>query len=152
MSDEKRIRVGIDVGDTWSLGLRASASYAGVVLRLGASVTGPNAPILSPFGTNPSYVDLMQRTFVLEDEKAFLASLSYDFSGVGLPGLTGIVNFVAAFDGRTLGVRRNAQEVDVTLDYRIGRGWLQSFWLRLRGSWLHEESRPQDGTERQPRH
>jgi hypothetical protein len=135
------------VEDTWGLGLRASASYQGAVARLGFAITGDSGPITSIYGSNPSYTNLMQRTFTRQDEKALLASLSYDFSGLGLEGLSAIVNFVAAFDGVSSGEPRDAQEIDVTLDYRIGRGWLQSFWLRLRGSWLHEQGREQDGTD-----
>ena len=29
----------------------------------------------------------------------------------------------------------------------IGDGWLESLWLRLRGSWLNEEGRDRDGTD-----
>jgi len=133
--------------DTWNLGIRGSTSFKGAVFRLGFSLTGPNAPIFNPFGTNPSYVDLMQRSFNRADDKALLASLSYDFSALGVEGFTAIVNFVAAFDGRSLDMRSNAQEVDVTLDYRIGKGWLKSFWLRLRGSWLHDEVAERDGSD-----
>ena len=132
------------VEDTWNLGIRASTSYAGSVFRLGLSVSGPDAQVISPYGTDPSYVDLMQRTFTTADEKALLASLSYDFSRLGLHGLSLIVNFVAGFDSRLDG---DAQEVDVTLDYRIGEGWLKSFWLRVRGSWLTEEAADRDGTD-----
>jgi hypothetical protein len=145
-----------DVGDdllgdlldqTWNVGVRASGSYAGWVARLGMSVTGGKASINSFYGTNPSYVDLMQRTFTAEDEKALLASLSYDFSHLGVDGLTLIVNFVAGFDGKLVGVRNDAQEVDVTLDYRIPEGWFEGFWLRIRGSWLNEETAGRDGSD-----
>ena len=139
--------LGVALDDSWNLGLRTSASYAGALVRLGLSITGPGGSILSPYGTNPSYVDLMQRTFTRADEKALLASLSYDFSELGAEGVSVILNFVAAFDGETLGVRRDAREVDVTLDYRAKKGWLESFWLRLRFSWLDEESRGSDGTD-----
>ena len=89
----------------------------------------------------------MQRTFTRTDEKALLASLSYDFSHVGLKGLVAIVNFVAAFDGVVLDSHRDAQEINVTLDYKLREGWLDSLWLRLRGSWLHEEAADRDGTD-----
>ena len=89
----------------------------------------------------------MQRTFTRADEKALLASLSYDFSGIGLNELTLIVNFVAGFDGKLLGVRSDAQEVDATLDYRIQEGWLKSFWLRVRGSWINDETAGRDGSD-----
>ncbi len=138
---------GVLFDDTWNLGIRASTSYAGAVFRLGFSITGPDASIFNPYGTNPSYVDLMQRTFTRADEKALLASLSYDFSGLGADGLSVILNFVAGFDGKLLGVRGDGPEVDVTLDYRLDKGWLKSFWLRVRGSWLSVESTDRDGTD-----
>lgn len=136
--------LGIGLDDTWSLGLRGSTSYAGAVFRLGFSITGPDAPIVTLYGTNPSYVDLMQRSFTGADDKALLASVSYDFSGVGAPGLSLIVNFVAGFGGS---LRGEGQEVDVTLDFKAKQGWLESFWLRVRGSWLSEEIGERDGTD-----
>ena len=51
---------------------------------------------------------------------------------------------MAGFDGR---LRGDGQEIDVTLDYRIKKGWLESFWLRLRGSWLNEDIGSQDGSD-----
>jgi hypothetical protein len=89
----------------------------------------------------------MQRTFGRPDEKALLVSVSYDFAGLGADGLSIIANFVAGFDGKSLGVRGDAQEVDVTIDYRVKKGWLKDFWLRVRGSWLTDESRSRDGTD-----
>ncbi len=139
--------LGDELHDTWNLGIRGSTSYEGAVFRLGLSLTGPNGAIVSPFGTNPTYVNLMQRTFNSADEKALLASASYDFSRLGVEGLSAIVNFVAAFDGKLRGVRRDAQELDVTFDYRIKHGFLKSFWLRVRGSGLSEEGRDRDGSD-----
>ena len=57
------------------------------------------------------------------------------------------MNFVAGFDGVSDGVRGDAQEIDVTIDYRVKKGFLNSFWLRVRGSWLNEESADHNGTE-----
>jgi hypothetical protein len=138
---------GTSLDDTWNLGVRAAASYAGAVLRLGVSITGSGSSIFSVYGTNPSYVNLMQRGFTRADEKAVLASLSYDFSGIGIDGLSFIVNFVAGFDGVLLGVRSDAQELDATLDYRIQEGWFKSFWLRVRGSWINVETAGRDGSD-----
>jgi hypothetical protein len=137
--------LGDALDDSWNVGLRASTSYGNAVGRLGVSVTSSEAPIVSLFGTSPSYVSLMQRTFTAEDEKALLASVSYDFSGLGATGLSAIVNFVAAFDGERRGETRDARTLDLTLDYRPTDGSLRGFWLRLRGSWLDEDSAEQDG-------
>ncbi len=57
------------------------------------------------------------------------------------------MNFAQGWDGVVLGKRRDARELNVTLDYRIGRGVLESLWLRLRASWLKEVGMPQDGTD-----
>jgi hypothetical protein len=140
--------LGEQVDDTWILGLRAAASYQNAVIRIGASVTGPDGSILNAYGTNPSYVDLMQRSFNRPDEKSLLASVSFDFSRFGVSGLSVIVNFVAGFDGKlTGGGRADAQETDVTLDYRVTKGRLANFWLRARGSWLHDDAGDRDGTD-----
>ena len=141
--------IGEDLGgelldDTWSLGIRTSTSYVGAVFRMGFSITGPNAAIFSAYGTNPSYVDLMQRAFTGADDKALLASVSYDFSALEVSGLSVIVNFVAGFGGQ---VRGDGQEVDLTFDYKLKKGWLENFWLRVRGSWLNEEAGDRDGTD-----
>ncbi len=57
------------------------------------------------------------------------------------------VGRLLAQDGVVAGVRGDARTIDFTTDYRIGRGALESLWLRLRASWLDVESAPQDGTD-----
>ncbi|MBW1844019.1 MAG: OprD family outer membrane porin [Deltaproteobacteria bacterium] len=133
--------------ENWNVGIRTVASYAGAVFRLGFSITGSNGTIFNAFGSGPSYVDLMQRSFNRAEEKALLASASYDFSRIGVDGLSVIVNFVAGFDGKFLGERRRGQEIDATIDYRVQKGLLKNFWLRIRGSWLSEQGVEQDGTD-----
>jgi hypothetical protein len=61
--------------------------------------------------------------------------------------LSAILNFAAGFDGEVDGTRSDSREVDVTLDYRNKQGWLESFWLRVRGSWLNDDSADRDGTD-----
>ena len=56
------------------------------------------------------------------------------FAGMGI--------WLACFSGVAF-----AQEVDATLDYRIQGGWLNSFWLRVRGSWINDETTSRDGTD-----
>jgi hypothetical protein len=131
----------------WNLGIRSSSSWGGALIRLGVSVTSPDGTVESYFGSNPSYVDLMQRAFNLPDEKALLASVSYDFAEIGVGGLTVIANFVASFDGKSEGGRRDSQEIDVTLDYQIEQGFLENFWLRVRGSFLTDNEEHHDGTD-----
>jgi hypothetical protein len=140
--------LGEELDNAWNLAIRAAASHAGAVFRLGLGIAGPNGEVRNDFGSSASYVDLMQRIFNRPDEKALLASISYDFSGLGIDGLSVIVNFAAGFDGKVDGGRSHAQEIDATLDYRVKQeGWMKSLWLRVRGSWLHDESADRDGTD-----
>jgi hypothetical protein len=133
--------------DTWFFAIRAAASRAGAVFRLGLGFSGPNASTAF-YGSTAYYIDLMQRTFDRPEEKALLASVSYDFAGLGVEGLSAIVNFAAGFDGEAAGGRSDSQEVDLTLSYHVTKeGWMNSFWLQLRGSWLHDQHTESDGTQ-----
>ena len=120
---------------TWNLGLRTAASWRGVVGRLAFAVTGDERRIETFYGSSPSYLSLMLRTYNRADEKALLASLSQDFSYLGLPNLTALATFAQGWGARVAGERFDEREVNLTLDYRIPSGWLESFWLRVRGAW-----------------
>ena len=132
---------------TWNLGLRTSASYAGAVFRVAVSITGSDGPIVSAFGSNPSYINLMQRAFTAADEKAVLLSTSYDFAQRGIAGLSGIVNYARSKDGKITGVAQDLEEINVTMDYKIARGLLKNFSLRLRASHLDQELADSNGTD-----
>jgi hypothetical protein len=132
---------------TWNIGLRGAASWRGLLVRLGFAITGDERRIESFYGSNPTYIGLMQRTFNEAGEKAVLASLSYDFSYIGVTNLSAIANFAQGWEGRTAGVRVDAREVNVTVDYRIGSGVLESLWLRVRAAWIEESIAPKDATD-----
>jgi hypothetical protein len=139
--------LGDELDDTWNLGIRASVSHANAILALGFGIAGPHGRDRDDYGMSPLYVNLMQRTFNRSDEKALLVSASYDFADVGIQGLAAAVTFAAGFDGKVDGGRSDAQEFDATIDYRLMHGWLESLWLRVRGSWLNDELAENDGTE-----
>ncbi len=132
---------------TWNLGVRTAASWRGAVVRLAVAITGDERRIESFYGSNPSYINLMQRTFNQADEKALLVSLSYNFSQLGIEDLSAIANFAQGWDGVVAGRRGDAREINLTVDYRIGSGRLESLWLRLRASWLEEKIAPHSGTD-----
>lgn len=139
--------LGTGYDEAWNLAVRSSTSYEGILFRLGVSITGSRAPILALWGGSPSYVDLMQQTFTRADEKALLVSVSYDFAHLGVEGLSAITNIVAAFDGEVGDETGDAQEVDLTIDYRFREGAFRNLWLRVRGSWLHDDRLDRDSTE-----
>ena len=82
----------------------------------------------------------MQRTFNRAEEKALLASVTYDLGYVGAPGVSLIATYAQGWQGQVAGIRSDERELNVSFDYRVGRGVFESFWLRLRGSWLQQIS------------
>ncbi len=98
--------------------------------------------MLSPWGRYPGYTKMMINDFDQAGQDTFLISLSYDFKGLGLEGLSGYVryawgrNSINPSDGSSL---PNQKEFDVTVDYRINRGFLRNFWVRLRNGFLWQQ-------------
>lgn len=126
-----------NINNAWNAALRGSMDYGKLMFRLGFSITGPEA-IQSPFGLQPSYVDLMSRTFTKADEKAILGSVSYDFSGVGAKGFKAVLNYVQSYDAIYQGDRIRAREADLSFDYRGHKGWSKGLWVRLRQAFRNE--------------
>jgi hypothetical protein len=135
--------------ETYNFGIRASVSWRKAVFRLGFSTTGDERSIFSPYGSAPTYVNLMMIDFDRADEEALLASLSYDFSLARLEGLTAIVNFVQGWNARDNDgfAIPESREVDLTFDYRIGDGLFSGLWLRLRGAYVDTEGASKNGTD-----
>ncbi len=75
----------------------------------------------------------MIASFSLQDEQSSGVHLSYNFSRLGLDGVTAFASFI-------YGALPNGQwerEINATLDYRINEGVLKNLWLRLR--YAHNE-------------
>lgn len=121
--------------DTNHYGIRLQTDYRNAILTLAATNTGEGAAIISPYGGRPGFLSLMLQNFDRANETGLLAGLSYDFSAVGLPGLSAFSNFAwgdnakSAETGRSL---PNVDEYNFTIDYRPQAGLLNGVWLRLR--------------------
>ncbi len=66
--------------------------------------------------------------------------LSYDFSPLGLPGLSGFVNYAQGDtpDGGGL-ASPDQDELDITVDYRFQSRALSGLWLRARAATLDQD-------------
>ena len=124
--------------DTYNASVKAAASLGGAILTLAYSHTEDDARIRSPYGGYPGYISLIVRDFNRAGEDAWLIGLSYDFGHIGLPGLSGFVNF-ASGDTPDSGATATTDEdeIDFTLDYRP-RGFLEGLWLRGRVAFVDE--------------
>ncbi len=134
--------VGDEIGgdfDTHVYGAKVAAGYRNAILSVAFSSTD-NTRIRNPYGGYPGYLSLMIQSFNRAKEDGWLVGLSYDFSRIGVPGLSGFINYA---DGDTPDNGPLASpdqiEFDVTLDYRFQSRPLQGFWLRARAATLDQE-------------
>lgn len=118
----------LGVFETQFYGAQLVASYQGAVLTFAYNHTADKVGIRDPYGADPSFTGLMISNFLSAGEDAYLAGLSYNFEKLGLTGVTAFVNYVYG----DLPASKFRREVNATLDYRIDKGPLKNFWLRLR--------------------
>ena len=127
--------------DTQAWGLSADVSYGGAVLGLAFTRTSREAAMQSPWGAYPGYTSSIIRDFDQAGENAFLVRLSYDFSGIGLDGLSAFASYARGWDvvdpssGRSL---PGEEEFDVTVDFRPKKSFFGNFWFRARGAFSRQ--------------
>jgi len=136
---------------TWGYGLQAALSRGPFGVQLYWTQTGKERDTLNPFGTHPSYLDMMQVSFNTAGEKAWGIGANIDFAAIGAPGLTAAAMYA---DGRdridyTTGTAiADRNETDVRVDYAFAKGSvLEGLSATFRYSWLHQDGAAQTGTQ-----
>jgi len=128
----------------WSI--EGRYGFKDAVLRTAYSATSESGTISSPYGGYPGYISLMKSDFNRAGEQAWMVGLTYNFSRIGLDGLSMNTKFASGYnaeDFSTGDVRPDQQEFDITFDYYPPAGRpLAGFWLRLRAA-----KRWQDGED-----
>jgi len=122
--------------DTYVVGGKVAASYQGAILTFAFSSTDSDSKIRNPFGGYPGYLSLMVKDFYQAGEDAWLVGLSYDFSHVGMDGLSSFVNYA---NGNTSSASPDEEEFDITVDYRFKKDFLKGFWIRLRYAYVDQD-------------
>jgi outer membrane porin, OprD family len=122
-------------------GVSLIGSYGSAVLSLAFTSTADGSKILRPFGGVPAFNSLMISDFDGAGENSWGVGLSYDFARIGLTGVKAFANYA---HGELPG-NQHEDEIDATVDYRIDRGALRNFWLRLR--YAHNAPSNQSATE-----
>ena len=132
---------------TYQASAKAQMTYAGWTLFVAGSATGDQSKIYSPFGTKPNYTDMQQVSFDNAREKAIGGSVAYDFSSVGLPGLSTGAWYTRGWDAvnPTTGVGiPNRSELDLWIQYRPGEGPLRGLRVKLQYSDLWQQGNVRD--------
>jgi len=134
---------------TYSWGLSSKLSYRGAILTTAYSRIGEDAGIRRPFGGTPGFTSSMLYKFDRADEKAWRLGLSQNFTQLGLPGVSFVVNYTNGRDakdeaGLPLG---REDEIAVTADFRPQSGPLEGLWLRVRYAKGSRDNSPDDNSD-----
>jgi hypothetical protein len=131
--------------DTWNVGAHAKLSLWDASVDVMFHQTGDGANIRTQYGNWPGYLYLINTDFDRAGETAWGVKLTYDFKGLGLPGLiayfwfaqgTGAINPTTGF-----GVP-DRREYDFDVTYTFPGGWLKGLQLRARVALTDLEGTP----------
>ena len=126
--------------DTYVYSGKVSGSWRNAIVTLAFSSTDDNERIRSPYGGYPGYLSLMLRDFNRAGEDAWLAGASYDFKSIGVPGLSGFVNYARGYTPDSgSNASPDQSEFDITVDYRFQSRAVEGLWLRARAAFLDQD-------------
>lgn len=128
-------------------GLRAGMSYKSGVFTVGYTNDSRGADLRSPWGGYPGYNSVQVQDFNRAGEQSIMGKLSYDFSRLGLEGLTAYALYVHGWnrvDPTTKKSVPNENEFDADLQWRPKQGFLKGIWFRVRYAIVHQYEEPKN--------
>jgi hypothetical protein len=128
---------------TWSAGSRATLLWQKATLWGAYTQTGSAAPYRTPYGQWIGYTKQITKDFDRANERALQAGVTYDFAGLGIPGLTFLASGTfgsGALDASTGSPLANNTEYDFDVIYRLTANawpeWLKPLELRSRVAYV----------------
>jgi hypothetical protein len=119
---------------TDQVSVRLLASYRNFVLTGAVSRVSIDHEILKPYGWSPAYTAMMISSFQRAGETAYLTGLSYDFSRIGLEGLTFFAGWGWGFDAvnpNNDAPLPHRDELDLRVEYEAHGGALEGLRVQL---------------------
>jgi hypothetical protein len=129
------------------VGVKTEMSYGGALLSLAFTTASSGADLQNPWSSYPGYTSVQVQDFNRAKEKAFLVKAAYDFTPLGLEGVTAYALFVHGWDriDSSTGLDvSNENELDLDLQWKPKSGFFKNFWPRFRYAVVHEH----EGQER----
>ena len=118
---------------TNQFGVKTEASYGGGLLTLAYTQMAKGADMNNPWGGYPGYTSVQVEDFNQAGVKAFMLKAGYDFSRIGLQGVSGYALWVHGW-GRvnptTHSGAYDEDEYDFDLQWRPKMDWAKGLWLR----------------------
>jgi hypothetical protein len=109
-------------------------------LRAAFSSTNEGRGIQKPYGNPANYLSVIVEDFDRAGEDAWLIGATHDFGQVGIGELSLFGNIVSG-DTPDIGPEASPDQVeyDLTVDYRMNRGWADRIWLRVRAAYVDQD-------------
>jgi hypothetical protein len=120
-------------------------SYGGAVLTFGYTSTNSGDDMQSPWSGYPGYTSVQVQDFNRANEEAFMVKGSYDFTRLGLQGVTAYALFVHGWDRidpSTNASVANENEFNADVQWRPQWKFLKGLWFRMRYSMVHQYESP----------
>ena len=108
--------------------------------RMAMSRTDDGGDIQKPYGNPANYLSIIINDFDRAEEDAVMMGFSHDFGQVG-PGALSLFANIAWGDTPESGPNASpdATELDLTVDWRLNKGWSERVWVRFRGAWVNQD-------------
>ena len=123
------------------VGVKTEMSYSGALFSLAFTTASSGADLQSPWSSYPGYTSVQVKDFNRANEKAFLVKAAYDFTPLGLEGVTAYALFVHGWDrinpSTGQGVA-NENELNLDLQWKPKSGFFKDFWPRVRYGVVHQ--------------
>jgi hypothetical protein len=116
-------------------GVKAETSIGGGLITLAYTLAATGADLQNPWSSFPGYTSVQVQDFNRAGENALMVKGSYDFSKLGLGGLTAYGLWVhgwGAVNPSTKADVYQQDEYDCDLQWRPKSGILKGLWFRLR--------------------
>lgn len=143
-TDQRSVGEDLLPGSSFSVnqfGVQAQMSYSGAQFTLAFTADGSGNDLQSPWGGVPGYTSVQVKDFDRANEKAFLVKAAYDFTHLGLEGVTAYALLVHGW-GRINPTTRqdvpNENELDLDLQWKPKSGFFKNFWPRFRYAVVHQ--------------
>lgn len=126
----------------YQLGIKSDLSYSGSLLTLAYTMNGTGANLINPWSGCPGHTSAIINDFNAAGENALYAKLAYDFSRVGLTGVTGSIAYAHGWgkiSPKTKAALPNANEYDADLLWQLKS---PNLWLRMRFGVMQQYESP----------
>lgn len=122
---------------TSSGGMQAILNWHGLKPKLGFTITDKSHDIVNPWGAWVGYTSIIEEDSDLAGEKAWVIGIAYDFSNIGIKGISAFIDHTQSYIPPGGWFSANDQtETDITIDY-VFSGKLNGLALRLRAAFVY---------------